>query len=241
MEHLRAILSDTSIPETLRRREVAHFWDTYREDYPEAVRLLHTQGLLPAVLELTGHYAYMEIMRKSLPQVRVGEKAETLLPLLEWIARNAETLSPYLTDKSTGLHTQLLLWIVRQGQGTANARSLLAGLFGGANLPPVLGLMTRDIDSEEFIDIENILARWQSSLPSAYKEWLHVMEDEARAVRILQESRWQTAEDFGEWLGDTAIPDGKNGNCYGRRLPNIHKNGLHCSVGSVRRGKTSAA
>lgn len=209
MEHLRAILSDTSIPETLRRREVAHFWDTYREDYPEAVRLLHTQGLLPAVLELTGHYAYMEIMRKSLPQVRVGEKAETLLPLLEWIARNAETLSPYLTDKSTGLHTQLLLWIVRQGQGTANARSLLAGLFGGANLPPVLGLMTRDIDSEEFIDIENILARWQSSLPSAYKEWLHVMEDEARAVRILQESRWQTAEDFGEWLGDTAIPDGK--------------------------------
>lgn len=209
MEHLRAILSDTSIPETLRRREVAHFWDTYREDYPEAVRLLHTQGLLPAVLELTGHYAYMEIMRKSLPQVRVGEKAETLLPLLEWIARNAETLSPYLADKSTGLHTQLLLWIVRQGQGTANARSLLAGLFGGANLPPVLGLMTRDIDSEEFIDIENILARWQSSLPSACKEWLHVMEDEARAVRILQESRWQTAEDFGEWLGDTAIPDGK--------------------------------
>ena len=209
MEHLRAILSDTSIPETLRRREVAHFWDTYREDYPEAVRLLHTQGLLPAVLELTGHYAYMEIMRKSLPQVRVGEKAETLLPLLEWIVRNEETLSPYLADKSTGLRTQLLLWIVRQGQGTANARSLLAGLFGGANLPPVLGLMTRDIDSEEFIDIENILARWQSSLPSAYKEWLHVMEDDTRAVRILQESRWQTAEDFGEWLGDTSIPDGK--------------------------------
>lgn len=209
MEHLRAILSDTSIPETLRRREVAHFWDTYREDYPEAVRLLHTQGLLPAVLELTGHYAYMEIMRKSLPQVRVGEKAETLLPLLEWIVRNEETLSPYLADKSTGLRTQLLLWIVRPGQGTANARSLLAGLFGGANLPPVLGLMTRDIDSEEFIDIENILARWQSSLPSAYKEWLHVMEDDTRAVRILQESRWQTAEDFGEWLGDTSIPDGK--------------------------------
>ena len=209
MEHLRAVLSGASMPEAMKRREAARFWDTYREDYPEAVRLLHTQKLLPGMLELTGHYAYMEIMRKALPQAWGGEKAETLLPLLEWLVRNEETLSPYLADKSTGLRTQLLLWIVRQGQGTANARSLLAGLFGGANLPPVLGLMTRDIDSEEFIDIENILARWQSSLPSAYKEWLHVMEDDTRAVRILQESRWQTAEDFGEWLGDTAIPDGK--------------------------------
>lgn len=209
MKHLRAVLSGASMSEAMKRREAARFWDAWREDYAEAVRLLHTQELLPAVLELTGHYAYMEIMRKALPQARAGEKAETLLPLLEWLARNPEALSPYLADNNTGLRAQLLLWIVRPGQGKATARSLLAGLFGEANLPPVLGLMTRDIDSEEFIDIENILARWQSSLPSAYKEWLHVMEDDTRAVRILQESRWQTAEDFGEWLGDTSIPDGK--------------------------------
>lgn len=209
MKHLRAVLSGASMSEAMKRREAARFWDAWREDYAEAVRLLHTQELLPAVLELTGHYAYMEIMRKALPQARAGEKAETLLPLLEWLARNPEALSPYLADNNTGLRAQLLLWIVRPGQGKATARSLLAGLFGEANLPPVLGLMTRDIDSEEFIDIENILARWQSSLPSAYKEWLHVMEDDTRAVRILQESRWQTAEDFGEWLDDTAIPDGK--------------------------------
>ena len=199
------------MPEAMKRREAARFWDAYREDYAEAVRLLHTQELLPAVLELTGHYAYMEIMRKALPQARGGEKAETLLPLLEWLARHAEALSPYLADNNTGLCAQLLLWIVRPGQGTATARSLLAGLFGEANLPPVLGLMTHDIgtDSEKFIDIENILARWQSPLPSAYKEWLDNRGSDARTVQLLFESRWQTAESFGTWLDDVAIPDSR--------------------------------
>lgn len=211
MERLRAVLSGASMPEAMKRREAARFWDAYREDYAEAVRLLHTQELLPAVLELTGHYAYMEIMRKALPQARGGEKAETLLPLLEWLARHAEALSPYLADNNTGLCAQLLLWIVRPGQGTATARSLLAGLFGEANLPPVLGLMTHDIgtDSEKFIDIENILARWQSPLPSAYKEWLDNRGSDARTVRLLFESRWQTAESFGTWLDDVAIPDSR--------------------------------
>ena len=211
MEHLRAVLSGASMPEAMKRREAARFWDAYREDYAEAVRLLHTQELLPAVLELTGHYAYMEIMRKALPQARGGEKAETLLPLLEWLARHAEALSPYLADNNTGLCAQLLLWIVRPGQGTATARSLLAGLFGEANLPPVLGLMTHDIgtDSEKFIDIENILARWQSPLPSAYKEWLDNRGSDARTVRLLFESLWQTAESFGTWLDDVAIPDSR--------------------------------
>ena len=211
MERLRAVLSGASMPEAMKRREAARFWDAYREDYAEAVRLLHTQELLPAVLELTGHYAYMEIMRKALPQARGGEKAETLLPLLEWLARHAEALSPYLADNNTGLCAQLLLWIVRPGQGTATARSLLAGLFGEANLPPVLGLMTHDIgtDSEKFIDIENILARWQSPLPSAYKEWLDNRGSDARTVQLLFESRWQTAESFGTWLDDVAIPDSR--------------------------------
>ena len=211
MEHLRAVLSGASMPEAMKRREAARFWDAYREDYAEAVRLLHTQELLPAVLELTGHYAYMEIMRKALPQARGGEKAETLLPLLEWLARHAEALSPYLVDNNTGLCAQLLLWIVRPGQGTATARSLLAGLFGEANLPPVLGLMTHDIgtDSEKFIDIENILPRWQSPLPSAYKEWLDNRGSDARTVRLLFESLWQTAESFGTWLDEVAIPDSR--------------------------------
>ena len=211
ISRLRAILSGASMHETMKRREAAYFWDIYREDYPEAVRLLHTQGILSDVLELTGHYAYMEVIRKILQQVRDGEQTETLLPLFEWLVRNTETLLPYLADKGIGLRTQLLLWIIRPEQGTATVRSLLAGLFGEANLSSVLELMTQDIekDGEEFIDIENILARWQSSLPSAYKEWLGNRESDARTVRLLFESHWQTAEGFGDWLDDAAIPDSR--------------------------------
>lgn len=208
-DRLRKVLSDASMPGPVKRREAARFWDVYRDNYAEAVRLLHTQGMLPGVLEQTEHYTYMEIIRGILSQMWGGEKTEALLSLLEWLVLHEETLSLYVTDSSIGLRYRLLLWTVHPVRGTVAVRSLLSGLFGEGNLPSVLKLLTQDMaaDGGGITDIEKILAQWQNLLPSTYMEWLHSQEENICAVRLLLADRWQTTEGFEAWLDDAVIFD----------------------------------
>ncbi len=104
-ESLRRLLLRRDVPEQERRRRVAHFWESYRESYSEAVLLLHSEGLLEAVLALTGAQVVKEVVRQSARRAYSDESLQSVLLVSGWLqsdSADAETvrecLAPVAND-----------------------------------------------------------------------------------------------------------------------------------------------
>lgn len=125
LQKLYRMVYDLSLSETAKRRIIAHYWDSHRECFTEAVCLLQELDILDDVLKLTDRYAWENILHRILCQAVGMEKASTLIPLYEWLA-----------DKNS-LRTRLLLDTVRLAQDG-----------NGNSLPLMLKQMVQDTLSE---------------------------------------------------------------------------------------------
>lgn len=216
IRHLQTLLSDPTLSDTLKRRMVAHFWDNYREDYAQAVRLLQEQDMLSESVRLTGRNTWAELVRRMAMQVFGKDAASGILLLLERLTAQEESVSRYLTGSRPGIRNGILLWLASQGENYTGigvreaARSLLTFLFGQGNVPLVLKQTARENAS----DSEGTEQLWEwleytadngpRALQTAYKEWQHSHEGASDTLRTLFESRWNTAEVFAGWLDDTS-------------------------------------
>lgn len=220
IRHLQTLLSDPTLSDTLKRRMVAHFWDNYREDYAQAVRLLQEQDMLDEVSNRTDRYAWETILYRMLRQAAGMEKASDLMPLCRWLANHEAFLSYYYpADTKHGLRAGLLLGIVRlerEGQDKSlkdTVHFLLVSLFRKSTLPSILKQMVQDTasettgasDAEQAFSLSDAALNGASrDLPSLFQEWKHSHEGVSDTLRTLFESRWHTAEVFAVWLDDTS-------------------------------------
>lgn len=212
--HLQILLSDPMLPDMPKRRRVARFWDSYREDHAQAVRLLEEHGLLPEAMRLTGRDTWAELVRRMTVQVFGKDAASGILLLLERLTAQEDSASRYLIGSRSGIRGGILLWLARQGEnytGTRQreaARSLLTFLFGKGNVPLVLKQTAQENvseseDAEQLWGwLENTSANKPRALQTAYREWKHSHESASETLRTLFESRWHTAEGFAGWLYD---------------------------------------
>ena len=220
LQNLLRMMHDPDLSETAKRRAIASYWDNYRENPMEAVRLLQERNMMDEVMELTGYYAWENILYRTLRQVVGMEKASDLIPLFQWLAAHESSLSSYRTDNGHSLRTGLLLGITRWEQDGQNKplqdaiRSLLVSLFREGSLPIIRKQLVQDIASKttEAFDAEQAFARLDvvfdresRDLPSFYREWLHGRENVSNAIQMLFEQRWNTAKGFAEWLEDTTF------------------------------------
>ena len=221
LQDLLRMMHDPNLSEAAKRRTVASYWDNHRENPMEAVRLLQERNMMDEVMELTGYYAWENILYRTLRQVVGMEKASALMPLLQWLAAHETSLSSYRTDNGHSLRTGLLLGITRWEQDGQNKplqnaiRSLLVSLFREDSLPIIWKQLVQAtaIETAGVSDAEQSFA-WldvafdeeYNNLSSLYQEWLHGMENASNAIQMLFEHRWNTVKGFAEWLEDTTIP-----------------------------------
>ena len=217
LQDLRRIMHDPNLSETTKQRAVASYWDYHREHTIEAVRLLQEQGMLDAVLERTGHYAWETILYRTLQQAVGIEKASALMPLFQWLAEHEASLSSYRANINRSLRSGLLLGIVHWEQDGQDkplqdaVRSLLVSLFHEDSIPTIWKQLAQDTaagasDTEQaFMLLDAALGGESRDLPSLYQEWLHGHEDDLNTLQILFEHRWDTVEGFATWLEDTTV------------------------------------
>lgn len=221
LQDLRRIMHAPDLSETAKRRAVASYWDYHREHTIEAVRLLQEQGMLDAVLEQTGHYAWEILLYRTLHQAVGMKKASALMPLFQWLAGHETALSSYRADNGHSLMAELLLGITRWEQDGRNkplldaVRSLLVSLFRKDGLPFIGKQLVQDTatgtagasDAEQvFMLLDAALDGESHDFPSFYKEWQHGHEDALNIFQMLFEQCWNTAESFSTWLEDTSVP-----------------------------------
>lgn len=222
IRHLQNLLFNPLLSDTLKRRKIACFWDSYREDYAQAVRLLQEQDLLDEVSDWTDRYAWETILYRMLCQAAGMEKASSIMPLYQWLANNEALLSSYYPKNTKhGLRARLLLGIVRLEQEGQNkslkdtVHFLLVSLFCKNTLLSILKQMSQDAVSETtgasdaeqaFVLSYTALDGASCDLPSLLQEWQHVPEDTSNALQMLFESRRNMAEGVSEWLEDTSVP-----------------------------------
>lgn len=220
LQDLYRMIYDPDMSETIKRRAVASYWDNHRENPIEAVRLLQERNMLDEVMELTGSYAWENILYRTLRQAVGTEKASALMPLFRWLTAHETSLSSYRADNSHSLRTGLLLGIVRLGQDgrqdkplKSTVRFLLVSLFREDSIPLIwksvqdTALETAGVsDVEQAFALSDVAFNGESSeLLSLYRTWLHGREDASNALQTLSEHRWNTAEGFAEWLEDTSV------------------------------------
>lgn len=221
LQDLRRIIYDPNLSETAKRRAVASYWDYHRENAIEAVRLLQEQGMLDAVLERTGHYAWETILYRTLHQAVGMERASALMPLFQWLAEHEASLSSYRANTNRSLRSGLLLGIIHWEQDERGkpfqdaVRSLLVSLFREDSLPFIGKQLAQDttagasgaFDAEQALMLlDAALGGKSRDLPSLYQEWLHGHEDASNTLQILFEQRWNTVEGFATWLEDMSVP-----------------------------------
>ena len=92
-------------------------------------------------------------------------------------------------------------------------RSLFADLVGREEMSEVILALWREMGHTDSPATEEILhllvdneSRQIRLMKTDYKEWLRQAENDSNAVQMLFKSRWNTADDFIEWLDDTSIP-----------------------------------
>lgn len=222
LQDLLRMIHDPNLSEVYKRRTVASYWDSHRENAIEAVRLLQEQDMLDKVMELTGYYAWENILYRMLRQAVGMEKAHALMPLFQWLTAHESSLSSYRTDNGHSLRTGLLLGIVRLEQDRRQNKPLksaihflLVSLFREDSLPIIWEQLTQDtatgtaktFDAEQSFARLNVTFDWEyNNLSSLYQEWLHGKEDASNTIQMLFEQRWNMAESFATWLEDTTIP-----------------------------------
>lgn len=221
LQDLRRIIYDPNLSETAKRRAVASYWDYHRENAIEAVRLLQEQGMLDAVLERTGHYAWETILYRTLHQAVGMERASALMPLFQWLAEHEASLSSYRANTNRSLRSGLLLGIIHWEQDERGkpfqdaVRSLLVSLFREDSLPFIGKQLAQDttagasgaFDAEQALMLLDAALDDEShGLPFLYQEWLHGHEDALNTLQRLFEQRWNTVEGFAIWLEDTSVP-----------------------------------
>lgn len=178
---LSVFLKDGQQSNTDKRMQLALFLEQYKENYTDAILLLHKGDLLPYIIRLISWSALEEIMRQS--AVRMGGEhwITGLLPLFHWLAAHESVVSIYLQDRATELKVQLLVWIAstissQKGVGGTVAGSLhflITALFGKKN-------------------IHSVIVR-------IYQE------SNFNIVHSLLESCWNTDEGFISWLEDQTV------------------------------------
>lgn len=222
LQGLLRMMHDPNLSETAKRRAVASYWDKHRENPMEAVRLLQVRDMLDKVLELTGSYAWEILLYRTLRQMVGMEKASALMPLFQWLAEHATSLSSYRTDNGHSLRTGLLIGIARLEQDELQDKPLksavyflLISLFREDSLPIIWKQLIQDTASKtaETFDTEQAFAQLDVAfdgesldLLSFYREWPHGRENASNAIPMLFEHRWNTAKGFAEWLEDATIP-----------------------------------
>lgn len=229
LQDLRRIMHDPDLSETAKRRAVASYWDYHREHTIEAVRLLQEQGMLDAVLERTGRYAWEILLYRTLREAVGMEKVSALMPLFQWLAEHETALSSYRVDNGHSLPVGLLLGITRWEQDGRNkpmldaVRSLLVSLFrkdglqfigkqlvqetaseiaGEADTEQLFALLNAAFDLSEEETSNNPFSR--SATLTASKCHFGILE--VPLQEGISESLWNTAESFATWLEDTSVP-----------------------------------
>ena len=221
LQDLYRMIYDPNLSEAYRRRAVASYWDNHRENPVKAVRLLQERNMLDEVMELTGSYAWENILHRTLHQAAGTEKASALMPLFRWLTAHETSLSSYRADNGHSLRTGLLLGIVRLWQDRrqdkplkSTVRFLLVSLFREDCIPIIrkqsvleTALETAGVsDAEQAFALSDAAFNGESSeLLSLYHTWLHGREDASNVLQTLSEHRWNTAEGFAEWLEDTSV------------------------------------
>lgn len=216
---LQKILSDTALPESVKQRAAAAFWEAYRKDYAKAVILLQARQLLSDVLKLTHKSVKEEIIRHLTMQAFGTEQAAVLLPLFIWLVEHGAELPSIQEAAAEPLEFGLFyrLAIQTQGRNVTAAeviRGLFATLWDESELPAVVKWISESMDTrEEAYTPEALLVLFEKAgnngtdiRLSAFHEWNHRQEMLSNAVQTMFKEHWNTAEGFAKWLEDGSMP-----------------------------------
>lgn len=216
---LQRILSDTTLPDMVKQREAAAFWEAYREDYAKAIILLQAQQLLSDILKLTGKSVKEEIIRRQTMQAFGVEQATVLLPLFIWLVEHGSGLPSIQKAAAGPLEAGLFYRLAVQTQGrsvtAAEAiRSLFATLWDESEWPAVVKWITESMDTrEEAYTPEAVLALLEEAGSngkdirlSAFHEWNRRQEMLSNTVQTAFKECWSTADGLAKWLEDGSIP-----------------------------------
>lgn len=215
---LQKTLSDTALPEAVRQRAAAAFWEAYRDNYTQATVLLQAGQLLAEVIRLTCNSGKEEIIRRQTMQVFGAERATTLLPLFIRLMAHETELPRVRATEDEPLAARLLYWLATQPQGqtltTAEIiRSLFAVLWDESELPAVIKRISEITATEEdAYETEALSAlleeagnNGKTARMSAFQEWNHRKENPSDTVQTLFEKGWNTAEKLADWLENTEL------------------------------------
>lgn len=216
VSRLQKILSDTTLPETVKQRAAIAFWEAYREDYAQATVLLQAGQLLTEVIRLTGNSVKEEIIRHQTIQVFGAERATTLLPLFILLMAHETELPRVQATGNEPLTALLLYWLATRSQGqtlttTEIIRSLFAILWGESELPAVIkrisGITVTEEDTYETealaAMLEEVGNNGETARMFAFHEWNHRKENLSDIVQTAFEKDWNTAEKLADWLENT--------------------------------------
>lgn len=216
---LQRILSDTTLPDMVKQREAAAFWEAYREDYAKAIILLQAQQLLSDILKLTGKSVKEEIIRRQTIQAFGVEQATVLLPLFIGLVEHGSGLPFMQKAAAEPLESGFFYWLAVQTQGrsvtAAEAiRGLFATLWDESEWPAVVKWITESMDTrEEAYTPEAVLALLEEAGSngkdiqlSAFHEWNRRQEMLSNTVQTAFKECWNTADGLAKWLEDGSLP-----------------------------------
>lgn len=219
IHRLQKILSDPALPETVKQRRTAEFWDMYKENSAEAIVLLQEQHLLSDAIRLTGQPIKEEIIRQLAIQAFGTAWAIDLLPLLVWLTMHEAELPHSQVTGKESLVVRLLLWLAAQTQNQAETmvgiiHDLLVTLWSESELSSVIKMISGKVAIyEEAYDMEAVFTLLQGAennerriRSSAFSEWRYRQESLSNSVQTLFEERWNTVEGFTAWLEDSSGP-----------------------------------
>lgn len=218
VSRLQKTLSDTTLPETVRQRAAAAFWEAYKDNYAQATVLLQAGQLLAEVISLTDNSVKEEIIRHQTIQVFGTEQATVLLSLFIRLLAHETELPHVRATGNEPLAARLLYWLATQPQGrtltTAEIiRSLFAVLWGESELPAVIKRISGITATEEDVYetealtvlLEEAGNNGESVRMSAFHEWNRRKEKLSDTIQTLFEKDWSTAEKLADWLEDTEL------------------------------------
>lgn len=216
---LQRILSDTTLPDMVKQREAAAFWEAYREGYAKPIILLQAQQLLSDILKLTGKSVKEEIIRRQTMQAFGVEQATVLLPLFIGLVEHGSGLPSMQKTAAELLESGFFYWLAVQTQGrsvtVAEAiRGLFATLWDESEWPAVVKWITESMDTrEEAYTPEAVLALLEEAGSngkdiqlSAFHEWNRRQEMLSNTVQTAFKECWSTADDLAKWLEDGSMP-----------------------------------
>ena len=169
IHRLQKILSDPALPETVKQRRTAEFWDMYKENSAEAIVLLQEQHLLSDAIRLTGQPIKEEIIRQLAIQAFGTAWAIDLLPLLVWLTMHEAELPHSQVTGKESLVVRLLLWLAAQTQNQAETmvgiiHDLLVTLWSESELSSVIKMISGKVAIyEEAYDMEAVFTLLQGA------------------------------------------------------------------------------